>query len=63
MADYELYVAHPGGGSMYVHVSALYGSTAPTQQLIDVGRRIAHNIRFPGTTTAVVGASQTRFRE
>lgn len=48
---YELYVAHPDGGSMYVHVSAEHGSTAPTQQLIDTGRRIAENIQFPGSTT------------
>lgn len=44
---YELYVAHPDGGTMYVHVSG----TAPAQQLIDTGRQIAQNIRFPGTTT------------
>jgi hypothetical protein len=50
-AGYELYVAHPDGGSMYVHVSAAPGSTAPAQQLIDTGRRIAENIQFPGTTT------------
>jgi len=48
---YELYVAHPDGGSMYVNVSAAPGSTAPAQQLIDAGRRIAENIQFPGTTT------------
>jgi hypothetical protein len=48
---YELYVAHPEGGSMYVHVSAALGSTAPVQRLVEVGRRIAQNIEFPGTTT------------
>jgi hypothetical protein len=48
---YELYVAHPDGGSMYVNVSAAPGSNAPAQQLIDAGRRIAENIHFPGTTT------------
>ena len=48
---YELYVAHPDGGSMYVNVNAAPGSTAPAQQLIDAGRRIAENIQFPGTTT------------
>jgi hypothetical protein len=48
---YELYVAHPDGGSMYVGVSAGVGSTAPAQRLIEVGRRIAQNIQFPGTTT------------
>ncbi|WP_330276093.1 hypothetical protein OG205_11005 [Lentzea sp. NBC_00516] len=48
---YELYVAHPDGGSMYVHVAAEHGSTAPAQQLVDAGRRIAENIHFPGTTT------------
>ncbi len=48
---YELYVAHPDGGSMYVNVSAAPGSEAPAQQLVDAGRRIAENIRFPGTTT------------
>ncbi|WP_439658335.1 hypothetical protein ACSHWB_39035 [Lentzea sp. HUAS TT2] len=48
---YELYVAHPDGGSMYVNVSAEHGSTASAQQLVDTGRRIAENIQFPGTTT------------
>jgi hypothetical protein len=48
---YELYVEHPDGGSMYVNVSAAPGSEAPAQQLIDAGRRIAENIRFPGATT------------
>ncbi|HEX8869861.1 MAG TPA: hypothetical protein VF821_29640 [Lentzea sp.] len=48
---YELYVAHPDGGSMYVNVSAAPGSTAPEAQLVDTGRRIAENIHFPGTTT------------
>jgi hypothetical protein len=48
---YELYVAHPDGGSMYVNVSARPGSTAPAQQLVDAGRRIAENLRFPGATT------------
>jgi hypothetical protein len=48
---YELYVAHPDGGSMYVNVSVAPGSKAPAQQLIDAGRRIAENIHFPGTTT------------
>ncbi|MGW4210364.1 hypothetical protein ACWEIJ_20410 [Lentzea sp. NPDC004789] len=48
---YELYVAHPEGGSMYVNVSAAPGSQAPAQQLVDAGRRIAENIHFPGTTT------------
>jgi hypothetical protein len=48
---YELYVAHPDGGSMYVNVNAAPGSTAPAQQLIEAGRRIAENIQFPGTTT------------
>lgn len=50
-AGYELYVAHPDGGSMYVHVSAAPGSEVPAPQLVDTGRRIAENIRFPGTTT------------
>jgi hypothetical protein len=36
---------------MYVNVSAAPGSSAPAQQLIDAGRRIAENIQFPGTTT------------
>lgn len=48
---YELYVARPEGGSMYLNVSVEYGSTVPPQQLIDNGRRIAENIRVPGTTT------------
>jgi hypothetical protein len=48
---YELYVAHPDGGSMYVNVSPENGGTADAQQLTDIGRQIAQNIRFPGTTT------------
>jgi hypothetical protein len=48
---YELYVAHPDGGTMYVNVAAKPGSTAPAQQLVDTGRRIAQHIQFPGTTT------------
>ncbi|MCP2243971.1 hypothetical protein [Lentzea aerocolonigenes] len=48
---YELYVAHPDGGSMYVNVNAAPGSTAPAQQLVEAGRRIAENVQFPGTTT------------
>lgn len=48
---YELYLADGDGGSMYVNVSADHGSTVPVQRLIDTGRRIAENIRFPGTTT------------
>lgn len=49
---YELYVARSKGGSMYVHVAVAHGSsTAPPQQLIDTGRRIAENIRFPGMAT------------
>lgn len=48
---YALYVAHPDGGSMFVHVTAEPAGTVPTRQLIDIGRRIAQNIRFPGTTT------------
>lgn len=48
---YELYVARPEGGAMYLRVSVEYGSTVPPQQLVDNGRRIAANIRVPGTTT------------
>jgi hypothetical protein len=48
---YELYVTHPDGGSMYVSVAADHGSTVPAQQLVEAGRRIAENIRFPGTAT------------
>ena len=48
---YELYVAHPDGGSMYVHVSNRPGGTVPAARLVEVGRRIAQEIRFPGTTT------------
>lgn len=48
---YELYVAHPDGGSMYVNVSAEHGSTASAQQLTDIGRQVAQHIRFPGTTS------------
>lgn len=50
-AGYELYVEHPDRGSMYVGVAAAHDSRASAQQLIDIGRRIAENIRFPGTTT------------
>ncbi|SEF37508.1 hypothetical protein SAMN05421837_11468 [Amycolatopsis pretoriensis] len=48
---YELYLTHPDGGSLYVNVSAQPGSTAPAQQLIDAGRRVAENVTFPGNTT------------
>ncbi|GAB3891761.1 hypothetical protein GCM10029964_065460 [Kibdelosporangium lantanae] len=48
---YELYVAHADGGTMYVGVAAAPGSQAPAQQLIDAGRRVAENIKFPGDTT------------
>lgn len=49
-AGYELYVARPGGGSVYVNVIAHPGSTRPGTRPADVGRRIAENVRFPGTT-------------
>ncbi len=45
---YELYLAHPDGGSMYVNVA---GGGASAQQLVAYGRRVAQNIHFPGTTT------------
>lgn len=48
---YELYLAHPDGGSMYVHVMAPYPSTAPAHQLVEVGRRVAQDLRFPGDAT------------
>jgi len=48
---YELYLADPSGGSMYVNVDAQHDSTAPTQKLIDYGHRIAAHIRVPGDTT------------
>jgi hypothetical protein len=48
---YELYLAHPDGGSIYVNVAAMPFSTAPVQRLADVGRQVAQNIQFPGTTT------------
>ncbi|MDT7798389.1 MAG: hypothetical protein QOI78_1822, partial [Actinomycetota bacterium] len=32
---YEVYLTHPGGGSLYVNVAAQPGSTASAQQLID----------------------------
>jgi hypothetical protein len=52
VGGYELYFPHPQEGSLYVNVSASaeHGSTADKQQLIDIGRRIGENIRFPGTT-------------
>lgn len=48
---YELYVAHPDGGSLYINVANAPGSKAPAQQLIDDGHKIAQNIHFPGNTT------------
>ncbi len=48
---YELYVAHPDGGSMYVNIAPAPGSSASAQQLVDTGRQLAENITFPGTTT------------
>jgi hypothetical protein len=51
LGGYELYLAHPDGGSMYVNVAPQPGSTAHAQQLVEFGRRIAQNIRFPGATT------------
>ncbi|MFJ6675703.1 hypothetical protein ACIQMJ_31750 [Actinosynnema sp. NPDC091369] len=50
-SGYELYLAHPEGGSMYVHVSNRHGSTVAAAQLADIGRRIAQHLRFPGTAT------------
>lgn len=49
---YELYLEHPDGGSLYVGVAADLpsGSTATAQQLVDIGRRVAENVRFPGDT-------------
>jgi len=46
-----VYLTHPDGGSLYVNVAAQPGSTAPAQQLADVGRRVAENVAFPGRTT------------
>lgn len=48
---YELYLTHPEAGSMYVNVMPANGQTAPAQQLVDIGRRVAENIHFPGTAT------------
>ena len=50
---YELYLTHPQAGSIYVNVSASaeHGSTVPAQQLIEIGRKVAENVQFPGTTT------------
>ncbi|QFZ18822.1 hypothetical protein [Saccharothrix syringae] len=48
---YELYVAHPDGGSVYVNVANEPGGTVPAEQLVEVGRRVAREIGFPGTTT------------
>ncbi|MFE9748992.1 hypothetical protein ACFYOT_29140 [Saccharothrix saharensis] len=50
-SGYELYVSHPEGGSVYVHVSDRPGGTVPAPQLADIGRRIAQHLRFPGTAT------------
>ncbi|MCE6998300.1 hypothetical protein LZG04_26390 [Saccharothrix sp. S26] len=51
LGAYELYVAHPDGGSMYVNVSNPPGGTVPAARLGEVGRRIAQDLRFPGTAT------------
>jgi hypothetical protein len=48
---YELYLSHPDGGTMYVNVAPHPGSAVPAQQLVDAGRRIARELRFPGNTT------------
>jgi hypothetical protein len=48
---YELYASDGEGGSLYVNVSAENGHTAPAQQLIDAGRRIAAGVTVPGDTT------------
>jgi len=48
---YELYVEHPEEGSMYVKVGSGIGSTVPTQQLVEAGRKIAEHITFPGKAT------------
>ncbi|MFI7674356.1 hypothetical protein [Actinophytocola sp. NPDC049390] len=49
-AGYEVYFEHPEAGSMYVGVGPENGGTADAQQLVDIGRNIAENITFPGTT-------------
>jgi hypothetical protein len=48
---YELYLAHAKGGTMYVNVAPGPGSTATAQQLVEVGHRVAQNIRVPGRAT------------
>jgi hypothetical protein len=46
---YEVYFIDAAGGLMYVNVSADIGSTVPAAQLVDMGRRVAENVRFPGS--------------
>lgn len=48
---YEVYVEHPDEGSMYVNVAAGIDSTVPAQRLVDIGRKIAEHITFPGAAT------------
>jgi hypothetical protein len=48
---YELYLAHAKGGTMYVNVGPGSGKPATAQQLVDVGHRVAQNIRVPGQAT------------
>jgi hypothetical protein len=54
-AGYELYASDGKGGSLYVGVFAENGQTAPAQQLIDTGRRVAQSVRVPGDTTVAPG--------
>jgi hypothetical protein len=46
---YEVYFDDAAGGLMYVNVSPEHGSSVPAAQLVDIGRRVAQNVRFPGS--------------
>ena len=48
---YEVYFQDADGGLMYVNVAAHHGDTVPADQLSTIGRRVADNVRFPGTST------------
>jgi hypothetical protein len=46
---YEVYFEDAAGGLMYVNASPENGGGYPAGQLVDIGRRVAENIGFPGT--------------
>jgi hypothetical protein len=48
---YEVYFDDAAGGVMYVNVSAHPGADVAGSELASVGRRVAANVRFPGSAT------------